>query len=268
MKRKNISLSIVSGKGGVGKTNITLNLAYILHSLANQVIVIDCDLGLANLDILLGVTPKKNLKDLLSEDIKPEEIILSLDKTGLDFIPAASGVLDLLEYESDIQFLLAKKLDTILSKYDFILLDLGAGISNGILSFALSTSLRIVIITPEPTSLTDSYALIKILKNHYNQSNFFILVNMVENQQEAKKSFERLNVACQKFLGIELMYLGYVREDKNLSEAVRQQKPLFKLYPTSKACLDLINIAKKLINFTEKTTLVKKGLNLIDNFKK
>ncbi|MDQ7031118.1 MAG: MinD/ParA family protein [Desulfonauticus sp.] len=264
MERKNISISIVSGKGGVGKTNISLNLAYMLYNLAYKVIILDCDLGLANIDILLGITPKKNLKDIIQSDVDPEELIVNIERQDLDLIPAASGIPELLEYERDVYFLLVQKLNNVLKKYDFIILDLGAGISEGVTSFAASTSLKIILITPEPTSLTDSYAVIKILKTKYNQSNFLVVVNMVEGESQARQTFERLNVACKRFLGVELGYLGYIRENKDFAEAVSKQIPLAKLKPQSEGCKDLMAIAKNLVKVVDQLPSLKKGLDLID----
>ncbi len=210
---KNIGISILSGKGGVGKTNIALNLGYVLQSLEQKVVILDCDLGLANLNILLGLEPRKNIQDVLLGDSKPEEILIPVEER-LDIIASTSGVLDILDLEEDIQFMVEEKLQPLLSTYDFILLDLGAGIGASTLAFASSTPLRIIVITPEPTSLTDSYAVIKILKNNYGLKNFFIVVNSVNSEQEAKLSFQRLNTACENFLGVSLFYLGCIHYDE------------------------------------------------------
>lgn len=264
---KTITISVASGKGGVGKSNLTLNLGYFLYELNKKVLIIDCDLGLANIDVLLGITPKRNIKDLLSEEVRSKDIIVNLESTAhsLDLIPAASGIPELLEYESEVQFILTQKLNDILNAYDFTLLDLGAGIHKSVLTFAASTDVRIIIITPEPTSLTDGYALIKVLKNKYKLNNFFILVNMVQNEKEALVNFKRLCTACKKFLNLEVSYLGFVREDKNLTQSVREQKLLAKIKPHSNFCLDLMEIAKKIVNISKQQVFPGKGLNLWEN---
>ncbi|KUJ96353.1 MAG: Site-determining protein [Desulfonauticus sp. 38_4375] len=264
---KNISISILSGKGGVGKTNIALNLGYALHSLEQKVVILDCDLGLANLNILLGLEPSKNIQDVLLGDSQPEEILISVEK-NLDIIASTSGVLEILDLEEDIQFMVEERLQPLLSTYDFILLDLGAGIGASTLAFAAATSLRIIVITPEPTSLTDSYAVIKILKNNYGLKNFFIVVNSVSSEQEAKLSFQRLNTACEKFLGLSLLYLGWVHYDENVSRAIREQKPFQKFYSDSLAASDILKIGKKLLRLTENANSIKKGLSLVEGINK
>ena len=181
-KQKSLSISILSGKGGVGKTNIALNLAYALHALNSPTLLIDCDLGLANLDVLLGITPEKNLEYLLRPDTKIEEVLISIEQ-DLDFLPAASGVPELVEWDNDLQTIIFKKLNAFLSKYHFLILDLGAGINSTVINLAAISRFKIVIITPEPTSLTDGYALIKVLKTQHNIKDFFIIVNMVKKQK-------------------------------------------------------------------------------------
>lgn len=163
MNRNNtLSLSVMSGKGGVGKTNIILNLGYALHLENMTAMLMDCDLGLANLDVLLGISPERNLHDLLQNGVDAEDVLVCIEK-GFDMLPATSGIPELVEMDEDLQDILFKKLISLAGEYDYLMLDLGAGISNTVLSFATLTQLRIVIVTPEPTSLTDSYAMIKVL---------------------------------------------------------------------------------------------------------
>ncbi len=240
------SLSIASGKGGVGKTNLTLNLGFALHSLKNSVILTDCDMGLANLDILLGISPEHTIQDLLDSTIQPQDILVSL-APKFDLLPAASGVSELIEFDQDIQAILFNKLTSIFQSYDYLFLDLGAGISPSVLAFAEMPQERIIVVTPEPTSLTDSYAFIKVLSSQTKIKHFQIVVNMVESPKEAVLTFERLQMACEKFLQVDIRLLGHVRQDKNLQNAVRDQKPLFLSNPQSPACLDILEIAKKLV---------------------
>lgn len=239
------SLSIASGKGGVGKTNLTLNLGFALHALEKRVILMDCDMGLANLDILLGISPEHTIQDLLHSALQPEDILVSL-APGFDLLPAASGVAELIEFDLDTQAVLFSKLTSVFQTYDYLFLDLGAGISPSVLAFAEMPQERIIIITPEPTSLTDSYAFIKVLSSQTKFKHFQIIVNMVESQKEAQLIFNRLQMACEKFLQVEIHLLGYVRQDKNLQNAVRDQKPLFLSNPQSPACRDIFTIAEKL----------------------
>jgi flagellar biosynthesis protein FlhG len=244
---KTLSISVVSGKGGVGKTNLALNLGFALHELGQTLVLLDADLGLANLDVLLGLSPEKNLQDLLGE-ATAENVVVPLAKDGFAFLPSASGVAELVELDEDVQSLLLDKLDALFRKYDYLLLDLGAGISPTVLSFAAMPQERIVVITPEPTSLTDSYALIKVLCTRYKVKNFQVIVNMAESTREAHDSFNRLAQACERFLGLPISLLGVVRRDPMVTESVRHQVPLLKFAPNCQAAQDIREIARKIMD--------------------
>lgn len=244
---KTLSLAIMSGKGGVGKTNLSLNLSYALNAGGNSILLMDCDLGLANLDVLLGISPESNLQDLLISGKKPSDVVIPIEPgRKLDILPAASGVPELVEMDEDMQGMLFQKLTDLVGKYQFLVLDLGAGINGTVISFASMTQLRLVVVTPEPTSLTDSYALIKVLTTKHGVKDFHIIVNQATSESEAKETFDRLNMACQKFLEISLKSLGFVRHDPNVIEAVRRQTPFIKFAPKSKASRDIFNIAIKI----------------------
>ncbi len=247
---KSLSISILSGKGGVGKTNVALNMAYVLNSLGSPTLLIDCDLGLANLDILLGITPEKNLEYLLSPNTKVEEVLISLEQ-GLEFLPAASGVPELVEWDNDLQTIIFKKLNNSLKKYHFLVLDLGAGINSTVINLAAITRLKIVVITPEPTSLTDGYALIKILNKKHQIKDFFVIVNMAKNQKEGNTTFKRLKIACENFLGLKINLLGIIEEDSNVPMAVVNQVPLFKYKKDSRALKNIEEIGVKIKKFRE-----------------
>ncbi len=244
---RTLSISILSGKGGVGKTNIALNLAFGLHKMAQNTLLVDCDLGLANLDVMLGIAPKGSLHDILNSEVRVEDILFNLGKKGLDLIPAASGVTDILDLDEDQQEIVVRRLGKILKKYNFLLMDIGAGISRTVQTFAGMSHCRVVVITPEPTSLTDGYALIKVLATRKNVSGFHILVNMVTSEQEAGLGYERIRAACEKFLGIKVNYLGYVRQDKVVPDSVRNQKPFLQTAEQSIAARDIMVIAGRLI---------------------
>ena len=243
---KTLSIAVASGKGGVGKTNLALNLGFALHELGQTLVLLDADLGLANLDVLLGLSPEKNLQDLLG-DATAENVVVPLAKEGFVFLPSASGVAELVELDEDVRTLLLGKLDALFRQYDFLLLDLGAGISPTVLSFAAMPQERIVVITPEPTSLTDSYALIKVLCTQYQVRNFQIIVNMAESDKEAKSAFNRLAQACERFLTLPISLLGVVHRDPMVTESVRHQVPFMKFAPTCQAAQDIREIAKKIM---------------------
>ena len=243
---KAVSFSIVSGKGGVGKTNLALNLGYALYKGGHPVMLMDCDLGLANLDVLLGLTPDKTLQDMLSPDTRADEVVVGIEEGGFDFLPSASGVPELIDLDEDLQGMLFDKLNAIIGKYHFLLLDIGAGISRTVLRFASMTQERLVVITPEPTSLTDGYAMIKVLHSEHGVTNFHVVVNMAASHDEGKRSFERLHAACDRFLGLDIRHAGTVRDDPMVSKAVIRQTPLLKLAPKSKAGMDILQLAVKL----------------------
>ncbi|NJB66734.1 flagellar biosynthesis protein FlhG [Desulfobaculum xiamenense] len=252
IRNKAISFSIVSGKGGVGKTNLALNIGYALYRANHPVMLMDCDLGLANLDVLLGLAPDKNLQDLLTTGEDVRNIVVPIEPNGFDFLPSASGVPELIDLDEDLQGMIFDKLNSVISRYDFLLMDIGAGISKTVLRFAAMSQERVVVITPEPTSLTDGYALIKVLHSEYGVDSFNVVVNQVASLEEGRKSFQRLDAACKRFLGISLSYAGSVRSDPAVSEAVIRQVPLLKHAPGSIAGRDILTLAVKLKRMRER----------------
>jgi len=241
-----LSISILSGKGGVGKTNLALNLAYALYKANHKMLVMDFDVGLANVDVLLGVSPEKNLQDLLQPGVMPSDVVIPVEPGGFDFLPAASGVPELLELDEDGRDQVFGKLNTVLGEYDYVLFDLGAGIGKTVLSLASMTRMRLLVVTPEPTSLTDGYAVIKVLKNQLGIKDFLVVVNQAGNSKEAQTTFDRLHGACKRFLDLDIGYLGAVHTDPNVPEAVRRQIPLIKYAPQCRASQDILSLAIKI----------------------
>ena len=242
-----VSLCIMSGKGGVGKTNLALNLGLTLRDLGHRLLLMDCDLGLANLDVLLGLTPEKNMQDILGGEASPEDVLLHVED-GLDILPAASGVPELVEMDQNQRDMLFEQLADLVSGYDFMLMDLGAGISGTVLALARMAQMRIVLVTPEPTSLTDGYAIIKVLNAKFAVRDFCVVVNQA-TKQEALETFQRLNMACKNFLGFELVQLGHVRLDRTLTEAVINQKPLARFSPQCPASKDIRVLAERIAHY-------------------
>jgi flagellar biosynthesis protein FlhG len=244
-KKSTLSMSIMSGKGGVGKTNIALNLGLALNSHGFAPLLIDCDLGLANLDVLLGVAPPGNLQSLLTDNVNPKSILLQVAQ-GFDIMPAASGVPELVDMDGDTRSLLLSRLASVLDDYEFVLLDLGAGITPTVQDFARMTAIRVMILTPEPTSLTDSYALIKVLSTRHGVRDFWVVINQVESRKEGDATFNRLKAACEHFLKITPLLLGTIRADKRVPESVRKQTPFLRLFPTCGAAMDIMTIAERI----------------------
>jgi len=242
-----VSLCIMSGKGGVGKTNLALNLGLSLRDMGHKLLLMDCDLGLANLDVLLGLTPEKNLQDLLGGEVRPEDVLLHVED-GLDILPAASGVPELVEMDQNQRDNLFETLTDMIKSYDFLLLDLGAGISGTVLAMARMAQMRVVLVTPEPTSLTDGYAIIKVLNAKFGVRDFCVVVNQA-TAKEAKETFERLNMACKNFLGFELVNLGHVRLDRTLTQAVINQTPLARFAPQCPAIKDIRVLAERVSRY-------------------
>ena len=251
-----LSLAIMSSKGGVGKTNITLNLALALHAWGNRTLLMDCDLGLSNLDVLLGIAPEGTLQDLLLADADIWNVICEAGAEGFDILPAASGVPEMVDLDEDMRDMLIRQLMPVLGSYDYVLLDLGAGISSTVQAFAGMTALRVLVVTPEPTSLTDSYALMKVLANNHDVRDFFIVVNQAENRREAETTFARLQAAGRRFLDVEPVFLGFVHQDPHIPEAVRRQAPFLKLYPSCVAAKDILEIARTLTRLRQSASRV------------
>jgi len=247
---KTVSLCIMSGKGGVGKTNLSLNLGFALRDMGHKSLLMDCDLGLANLDVLLGLAPEKNLQDMLAGSALASGVGQSIEP-GLDILPAASGVPEMVEMDQNQQGALFDKLTDLVSAYEFLILDLGAGISGTVLSLARMAQMRVVLVTPEPTSLTDGYAIIKVLHARFGVRDFLVVVNQA-TVQEAKETFQRLNMACKNFLGFELVHLGHVRLDRTMTDAVIHQTPLARHAPNCGAVKDITSLAGRVARYREK----------------
>lgn len=248
-KNSTISLSILSGKGGVGKSNLALNICYALHNMGHPVLLMDCDMGLANMDVLLGIAPNKHVQDILVSNEDPAGVLVPIGppgSSGFDLIPANSGMAEFAELDTGARSILRDKLNPLASRYDFFCLDIGAGISPTALGFAAMTALRLVVVTPEPTSLTDSYAMMKVLSARYGISDFYIIVNQAESQKEGKSTYNRLAAVCKRFLNFSPAYLGEVRNDRSVLDAVRKQKAFIELAPRSPAAVDCTAAANSL----------------------
>ena len=241
-----MSIAVVSGKGGVGKTNIALNLAYALYRAKQRVLLMDCDLGLANLDVLLGIAPKTSLEQVMLGEASFEDAIVGIEPGGFSLLPASSGVEALSDETASLRSPFLRQLNAVAKTYDYLILDVGAGITDAVQTFASKAALRLVVVTPEPTSITDAYALIKVLTAQHGIMDFHVLVNQAETPKEEKWAFGRLAGACEKFLGITLQHLGCIRHDPAMIQAVRRQEPLLKFSPSSPAGKDLVATAVRL----------------------
>lgn len=246
-KKSPLVISITSGKGGVGKTNISVNLAYIFGSRGLNTLLLDADLGLGNVDVLLGINPQFNVFHLLSNQKSLNEVIYETDY-NFSILPAPSGLTDFVKLSPGQKLEFLDALDPLEDELDIFLVDTGAGINDNVLYFNMAAQYRVIIITPEPTSLTDGYALIKILHQMHKINDFHIIINLCKDLEEAKNVFKRLYIACDKFLnGVSLNLLGYLSRDKNVTEAVKLQIPFCMKFPETIACKNLNAVASNIL---------------------
>ena len=228
-------ITITSGKGGVGKTNFTINLALCLSRQGARVIVLDADLGLANIEILLGVAPKYSLLDMIGGGRTLEETVTRLP-SGIGFISGGSGLVEMANVSESMLRTMVDNLSSLDDIADIVLIDTGAGISNAVLRFVMAASECIVVCAPEPTSITDAYSLVKSVKERSGDMpvpQFKVVINRVDDKKEGDRIFANLQKVSDSFLKVELVHLGTIPYDRNLVKAVKQQKPCIISFPSS-----------------------------------
>ena len=237
-------MSVSSGKGGVGKSNVVINLSVAFDRLGLRTLIMDADLGLANIDVLLGLTPKYNMSHVLSGQKRLEEVLVD-GPGGVKIMPASSGVQELTRLTDEQKLLFLEMLDELETDIDVLLIDTGAGISDTVLYFNLAAHERIIVVTPEPTSLTDAYALIKVLYSKHGERNFRILVNLAANESMGKSIFAKLSKVADHFLdGLSLDYLGTIPHDTSVTKSVMQQRPVLEAFPETQASKAFMRIAE------------------------
>ncbi|WP_430882773.1 MinD/ParA family protein [Fusibacter sp. JL216-2] len=238
-------ITVSSGKGGVGKTNFTVNLAIALSRLGKNVSIIDADLGLANIDVVLGLVPKFTLSHVIRNEKEIKDIILD-GPNGIRVISGGSGVTDLVNLDTEEIARLIESLEFLNDDSDYILIDTGAGLSRSVISFIEAASDVVMVITPDPTSITDAYAVIKNIASE--DKNIKVVVNRVDSNKEGQNVFFKLNSAAKKFLNVELDNLGYIYEDNNVKKAVRSQRPFLLEHPNCLASRGVELIAYNIEN--------------------
>jgi flagellar biosynthesis protein FlhG len=242
---KPVMACLSSGKGGVGKTSLTVNLAFALAQKGLRVLVVDGDLGLANVDVLLGLQVQATIHDILDRDADPMEVVTYLEPR-LGILPASSGVPDLAKLGPSDHQQLGRILLPITRNFDFVLMDTAAGIGSSVLWFNTFVDYNILVLTPDPTAMTDAYALIKVLSRDYHRQTFHLLLNQVKNDTEARQVYDHLARVASHFLNLNLEYLGAVPQDVSVSKGVRHQKPFIRIAPQSKAAIAIASLAERL----------------------
>lgn len=240
-------IAVTSGKGGVGKSNVVANLGLAMAQAGLKVLLIDADLGLANLDIILGLNPQYTIHDVLQLRKTLAEVLVE-GPGGMKILPASSGIPELSELDEYQKLFLLNELDNYSESVDVVLIDTGAGISRNVLFFNIAAQERLVVANNEPTSITDAYALIKVLATQHNERRFKLLVNGLSNPRDAEAVYRTLLKVAERFLGrdISLEYLGFIPHDDAVPKAVLKQQPVLTLFPKARVSRSFTQMAQRL----------------------
>lgn len=256
-------IAVTSGKGGVGKSNTAINLAIQFKKKGQRVVILDADFGLANIEIMFGTVPKNNLRDLIYQNMKIKDII-TWGPADVGFISGGSGITELYNLSKEYLTYIIQNMAELDSIADIIIIDTGAGISDAVLEFLVASGEIILVTTPEPTSITDSYSLLKALDRHPRYSKELTSVSMMANkvidQEDGQMLFNKLNAVVTKYLKMPISYLGAIPEDTQLAKAVMQQTPVSIAAPNAKSTQAYEEIAKRLMNNETANYVPKRGV--------
>src|SRR5690606_13060469 len=238
-------IAVTGGKGGVGKTNVSVNLSMALADLGRRVMLMDADLGLANVDVLLGLTPKRTLADVINGECDLKDVLVQ-GPGGIRIVPAASGTQSMVQLSPVQHAGLIQAFSDISDNLDVLVIDTAAGIGDGVVSFVRAAQEVLVVVCDEPTSITDAYALIKLLNRDYGMNRFRVLANMAHSPQAGRNLFAKLTKVTDRFLDdVALQYLGAVPYDESVRKAVQTQRAVYEAFPRSKCSLAFKAIAQK-----------------------
>lgn len=259
-------ITVTSGKGGVGKSNVSVNLAVQLKKAGKNVIIFDADFGLANVEVMFGAIPQYNLSDLIYNGKSIKEIITP-GPMGIGFISGGSGIIGLNNLQKEQIVYLVNSINELNDMADFIIIDTGAGISDQVMEFVLASPEILLVTTPEPSSLTDSYSLLKALYKNPNftasKSRVHVIANRVTSYEDGKGVFDKLNSVVAQFLQGNLNYLGMIPQDLAIDRAVRQQKTVTLNEPNSNAAKAFNVLANNLLDGTNEQAPIKRGISQI-----
>jgi flagellar biosynthesis protein FlhG len=241
-------IAVTGGKGGVGKTSISANLGIALAELGRRVMLLDADLGLANLDVILGLHAERNLSHVMQGECSLEDVLVTGPK-GMRVVPGASGIQRMAEMTPAENAGLIHAFSEVANDVDVLLIDTAAGISDLVISFSRAAQEQIVVVCDEPASITDAYAIIKLLNREYGISRFRILANMVKSVQEGRDLYNKMCRVTDQYLDVMLNYMGSIPYDEQLRKAVKSQKPVVEAYPRSRVAQAFKNLAKKADNW-------------------
>ena len=240
-------ITVTSGKGGVGKTNVTINLALAISKMGLKVVILDVDFGLGNIDVLFGIVPKYTLLDLIHEEKSIFEVLTD-GPENIKFLSGGSGVEELIRLDRKQLRQFVTKINLLDKLFDVILIDTGAGLSQNVMSFIMAADEVILVTTPEPTAITDAYALVKMVSRRDRKKQIKVLVNKAETVKEAEEIASKLSVVSEKFLSFKLLKLGYILYDDTVTKSVKMQKP-FSLYsPKCLASKNMTEVAENLFS--------------------
>ena len=237
-------IAVTGGKGGVGKTSVSVNLALALADLGRRVMLLDADLGLANVDVMLGLTPKRNLADVIDGQCELRDVIIP-GPGGIRIVPASSGAASMVRLTSQQHAGLIQAFSDISESIDVLIIDTAAGIGDGVTSFVRAAQEVLLVVTDEPTSITDAYALIKLLNRDYGLSRFRVLANMTLTPEEGRNLYAKLTKVTERFLDVALQYVGAVPADELVRKSVQKQRAVYEAYPRSKCAQAYRVIAQK-----------------------
>ncbi len=237
-------IAVTSGKGGVGKTNVSVNLAVSLADAGKQVMLLDADLSLANIDVLLGLHPEKNLSHVIDGERTLEEVIVT-GPSGIMVVPASSGVKRLAELSTIENAGLIRAFSELTHDVDTLIIDTAAGINESVTSFSRAAQEVVVVVCDEPASITDAYALIKVLNVEYGIQRFRVLANQAHSAQEGRELFNKISRVTERYLDVTLEFMGAIPYDDYLRKAVRKQRAVVQAYPRSRSSMAFKNLAQK-----------------------